>query len=151
MFNSRKGRGVSAPFTIIVDSREKDGYTFSKYPFVTKKLDIGDYSIEGLEEIVAVERKSLADFMNTITRGRARFHVELGKMKRLRAKCVVVESTLRDVLDEKYKSGLPASNVLGTVMSINIDFGIPVFFCSDRQAAIVFVEKYLEKCWKACG
>ena len=34
---------------------------------------------------------------------------------------------------------------IGTVASIVVDFGVPVYFCSDRQAACRFVEEYLTR------
>ena len=51
------------PFKIIKDTREQEGYTFqpssSRYHkcegMVVRKLDTGDYSLEGLEDKVCVE------------------------------------------------------------------------------------------------
>ena len=47
----------SPSYTVVKDSREQDGYTFNRYTsryheckgMVVRKLDTGDYSIEGLE------------------------------------------------------------------------------------------------------
>ena len=48
-------------FTVIKDTREQEGYYFSKYNtcagMVDRKLDTGDYSIEGMEHLICVERK----------------------------------------------------------------------------------------------
>ena len=59
----------SKPFTIIKDTREQDGYSFaassSRYHtcngMVSRKLDTGDYSIEGLEDLICIERKGCAE------------------------------------------------------------------------------------------
>jgi len=48
---------------------------------------------------VAVERKSVPDFISTVIRIRKRFHTELRKLAGYDFVCVVVERSLRDVLD----------------------------------------------------
>ena len=127
---------------IVVDTREKEGYSF-KTPSIRKKLDAGDYSLEGFETLVAVERKTLEDFVSTVIRSRKRFIKELRRLSEYDAACVVVEANLRDILTGAYRSGAHPHAILGTVLSIIVDFRIPVFFCSDRQAACRFVEGYL--------
>ena len=58
-----------SPMVIIRDTREQNGYTFGFLPQDQVKvatLPTGDYSIEGLEDQVTIERKSLADAFGTI-------------------------------------------------------------------------------------
>ena len=128
--------------TILIDSREQEGYMFS-VPSARRKLDAGDYSIEGFEGRIAVERKSMADFVNTVIRGRKRFHKELIKLATYEAACVVVECSFRDLIEGQYRSDAHPKALIGSVMSIIVDFGVPVYFCSDRQASCRFVESYL--------
>lgn len=127
---------------IISDSREQEPYTFST-PTIRRKLEAGDYSIEGFEDSVAVERKTLEDFVSTVIRNRKRFYRELQRLEEYEAACIVVEADFSDILGGRYRSGAHPNVVLGTVLSIIVDFDIPVFFCSDRQAACRFVEGYL--------
>ncbi len=127
--------------TIIVDTREQEGYSFS-LPSVRKKLEAGDYSIVGFEEKVAVERKSLPDFIQTIIRERKRFYKELEKLSKYSAACIVVEANFRDLIEGHYRSGAHANALIGAVASISVGF-IPVYFCSDRQASCRFVEEFL--------
>ena len=44
-------------FTIIIDTREQQPWTFEHYTTANRKLDTGDYSVEGLENLLAIERK----------------------------------------------------------------------------------------------
>ena len=37
------------------------------------------------------------------------------------------------------------NSLLGSIAAITVDFGVPVFFCSNRQAAARFVEAYLRR------
>ena len=68
-----------------------------------RALPAGDYSVVGLEGVVAVERKSLDDFVSTVIHSRERFHRELRKLAGYRAACVVVEAGVIDVLQRRYR------------------------------------------------
>jgi ERCC4-type nuclease len=131
--------------TFIVDTREQEPLSFDpeSVAVIRRALPAGDYSIERHEDSVAVERKSLADFVSTVIRGRERFHKELKRLAEYEAACIVVEADLGDILEGKYMSGAHPNSVLGAAISIIVDFGIPVFFCGNRQAACRFVEAYL--------
>ena len=138
-------RSNGPPATIIVDTREQEPYAFDPRlaAAVRRALPAGDYSIEGLEERVAVERKTLDDFVSTVIHSRRRFHEELQKLTGYRAACVVVEAGVLDVLLHRYRGDAHPNAVLGSALSIILDFRIPVFFCSNRQAACQFVQAYL--------
>ncbi len=147
-------RSNPALVTLIVDTREQEGYSFdSRLVTVERRaLPAGDYSVAGLEDVVAVERKTLDDFVSTVIHQRARFRHELRKLSGYRAACVVVEADLLEVLQGRYRGGAHPNAVLGSALSIILDHRIPVFFCSSRQAACQFVQAYLlgaHKRWKA--
>lgn len=133
---------------IVIDTREKAPYAFdpNRFTVVRKALPAGDYSLVGMENRVAVERKSLQDFAQTVIRSRRRFHEELKKLAACEFACVAVEGSMRDVLDEAYGTGAHPNAVFGAAVSICVDWGVPVYFCSDRQSARQFVEAYLECC-----
>ena len=143
-------------FRIVIDTREKAEYTF-RCATVRKKLDAGDYSVEGLEREVAVERKSLADFVHTVIHALPRFVAELEKLARMPAACIVVEANLDHVLRgraaETLRSVAPAA-VLGAALRITLRYRVPVFWCGSRQAACVFTEGFLRTFVRnrsACG
>lgn len=137
-------RSNAGPVTIVIDTREQEGYSFdSRLATVRRALPAGDYSVAGLENIVAVERKSLDDFVSTVIHSRARFRKELRKLAEYRAACVVVEAGLLEVLLHRYRGDAHPNAVVGSALSIILDFRVPVFFCSTRQAACHFVQAYL--------
>lgn len=138
-------RSKAGPAIIVIDTREQEPYSFDSRLAVTvhRALPAGDYSVAGLESAVAVERKSLDDFVSTVIRHRARFRKELRKLAGHRAACVVVEAGVLDVLLHRYRGEAHPNAVLGSALSIILDFRIPVFFCSNRQAACQFVQAYL--------
>jgi DNA excision repair protein ERCC-4 len=139
--------------TFVVDTREQAEYTFdSRLVAVERRaLPAGDYSVAGLENVVAVERKSLDDFVSTFIHSRARFARELEKLATYRAACVVVEAGIPDLLLGRFRGGAHPNAVLGSALSIIFDYRIPVFFCSSRPGACQFVQAYLlgaHKRWK---
>lgn len=138
-------RSNQPPATIIIDTREQEPYTFDPRlaAAVRRTLPAGDYSIDGLEDRIAVERKTLDDFVSTVIHSRERFRDELRRLSGYRAACVVVEAGLADVLHKRFRGDAHPNAVLGSALSIILDFGIPVFFCSNRQAACHFTQAYL--------
>jgi ERCC4-type nuclease len=141
----RLSRSSQEPATIIIDTREQEPYSFDPRLAATvrRALPAGDYSVVGLEQRVAVERKSLDDFVSTVIHARVRFREELRRLAECRAACVVVEGGVADVLLQHYRGEAHPNAVVGNALSIILDFGVPVFFCGNRQAACQFVQAYL--------
>lgn len=84
---------VSATLTIKIDSREQQPYKFAM-PCEVGKLDAGDYSITGLEDYIAIERKTIDDLIGCLTTGRERFEKELYRAQTLDYFALIVEATL---------------------------------------------------------
>ena len=137
--------------TLVIDSREQEPWSFDSSVVAVERraLPAGDYSVAGLEDRVAVERKSLDDLIATVIRGRKRFARELERLRTYDAACIVVEASLAELMAGGYRSGAHPASVLGAVMSIIVDVGIPVFFCSDRQFACRFTLDYLFRASRA--
>lgn len=136
------------PLRIVIDTREQLPYEFppERVTAVRRALAAGDYSLAGRESEFAVERKSLADFVQTVIRGRERFHKELAKLQGYRRACVVIEGSLADITQARYGGGAHPASVLGALISIIVDFAVPVYLCGDRPHACRFVEDYLRRC-----
>ena len=131
--------------TIIVDTREQVPYEFPSGQVTVERraLPAGDYSLAGLEREVTVERKSLEGSIHAVIRERDRFRNELKLLQTYPCACVVVEANLDDVFTGDYRSGAHPNSVFGATMSIIIDYGVPVYFCSNRQIARRFVMEFL--------
>lgn len=132
-------------FQIVIDTREQEPYGFS-CETVSRKLEAGDYSVVGHENAVAVERKSLADFVHTVIHDFDRFAVELMKLAAMRCACVVVEADLDEVLRglaaDKLRGASPAS-ALGAALYVAVRYRVPVYWCGSRQAACAFTDQFL--------
>jgi len=146
-------RSDRARATIVIDTREGEPYSFDPRlaGAVRRALAAGDYSLAGLEDQVAVERKTLDDFVSTVIHRRRRFRQELRKLSRYRAACVVVEAELLDVLGKRYRSEARPEAVVGATLSILLDYGVPVAFCGNRQAACHFTLAFLLAAHKRWG
>jgi ERCC4-type nuclease len=81
-------------FRIVVDTREQAPLRFGAWPTVAAGLRTGDYSIEGFEDRVAVERKGLSDLFTCVGRERPRFERELVRLAAMDYGAVVLEATL---------------------------------------------------------
>ena len=58
-------------FKIIIDTREQLPWEFGFHTTSRKKLDTGDYSIQGMESIFTIERKmSVSEIATNITENR---------------------------------------------------------------------------------
>jgi DNA excision repair protein ERCC-4 len=99
-----------APWTCIQDSREQFPWTFRDIrtagteatplivPVKVAALASGDYSVEGYEDRISVERKGMADAWGTFGGGRERFERELTRLSAMDFAAVIVEGSLESCL-----------------------------------------------------
>jgi len=133
---------------VLIDTREKLPFQFGDdVDTVKTKLEVGDYSIKGLEHLVSIERKSLDDFINSTIHNKRRFTQNLMDLTRMEHKAIVVEASLRDVFMHRYKSKTHHQVVFGMVAAISSRWKIPVFFWENHAYAQMMVEKYLKTIW----
>lgn len=103
---------------IIRDTREQQGYDWRDREVEERKLNYGDYALEGYEDLAVVERKNPDDFLNSITHDRDRFERELWRAKRDGAKMhVVVEKPWSYFRDDEYYRRVHPNAIRGTVKS----------------------------------
>lgn len=131
-------------FTIIVDTREQTPWEFENYTTANKKLDTGDYSIEGLEDIFAIERKrTVSEIANNITE--SRFKDVLDRLEKFKHKFILLEFTLNNVMDYPVGSTVPKrmwhtlkitnKYILKYLTEINIKYNIHTIYCGNRDNA----------------
>ncbi len=126
----------------IVDTREKTAWRFAHLPAERGTLATGDYSVRGLETLVALERKSLGDLVACCGRGRERFVAELVRLRAYRFRAVVVEATLAELERGGWPGKLAPSHVLGSIASWQARY-CPFVFAGDADAAARWAERYL--------
>lgn len=138
---------------IIIDSREQLPFTFGgkRYEGVIVQpgtLATGDYSLGGLEDKIAIERKSLDDLIGCLTTGRARFERELQRAAAFDAFAVVVGSSWAALLSGNYRSRMNPHAAAQSVTAFMARYRIPFIFAGDRLTAeyltYSFLQQYLQ-------
>jgi hypothetical protein len=97
-------------YRIVRDTREQQGWTFPANQFcagtIEGTLKTGDYTLEGLEDLLVVERKgSTAEVAQNVFQDR--FLRELDRLDAFRLAFIVCEFTLEDVQAFPERSGIP--------------------------------------------
>jgi len=124
---------------VLIDTREKYPFDFSRFPnwiAASKKqaLKAGDYSAEGMESLLILERKTLTDLITTVIQERTRFFKQCEKMSKYRWKALLIEATYEDIKtpfeEDEYSTRAHPNAVSGTLDALEARFGIPVIYTS---------------------
>jgi ERCC4-type nuclease len=130
--------------TIVIDTREQDPLEFSpNVRTVLGTLPIGDYSVKGFESHVALERKSLADYLASISTGRERFARELRAMRRLKFAGLLCEFSFTDLIAGEWRNDVAPSAAIGSLLSFPANYGVVPLLAGGREAASSWAEKVL--------
>ena len=136
-------RQVPKP-VIVVDTREQMPYLFQGYrhwvgDVVRASLPTGDYSVQGLEAAVALERKSLADLVLSLTASRERFLRECERLAEIPQRAILVEATWEEIKTPYTDSEIPSSAhpnaIAGSLVAIQARWNIPLI-CLSRDRAL---------------
>lgn len=114
---------------------------------------MGDYSVEGFEHIVTIDRKrSMGEIANNLSE--ARWPGFLERMKQVQHPYIVFEFPLDDVLSFPVNSGIPKriwpklkanpNFLLSSIVKLSL-MGIHTIFAGDRDNAEKIALKILQK------
>jgi ERCC4-type nuclease len=127
--------------TIVIDSREQDPLSFN-FPTITTGLPTGDYSVAGLEDDFAVERKSIPDLVGSLTSGRDRFMRELQRLLAYPFRRLLVIGSEEEIAGGKWKhSKANPTAILHSLHAIEAR-GVPVVYAANSRHASSFVERW---------
>jgi ERCC4-type nuclease len=128
---------------IVVDCREQEPLIFSRLQSVRGTLYSGDYSVQGLEESFAVERKSLDDIANCcLSSNRDRFEHELHRLRGYQFKRLVIVGTRGEIEVQRYHSRIAPKAVLATLSAFEVRYDLPVVFAGTPEAAAREIERW---------
>jgi len=135
---------------IIIDTREQLPYSFS-HPSEIRTLKTGDYSIEGLENSVVVERKRHNEIVQCMTWERDRFERELERSNKFRRFHLVIEASMNGILNclyEDWPNGTHPHSIRGTLIAWQNRYpSLRIWTPGDRETAQTLVEHLLKKSW----
>ncbi len=127
--------------TIVIDSREQDPLAFT-FPTITTGLPTGDYSVAGLEDDFAVERKSIPDLVGSLTSGRERFMRELQRLLAYPFRRLLVIGSEEEIAAGKWKhSKANPTAILHSLHAIEAR-GVPVVYAANSRLASSLVERW---------
>lgn len=151
------------PFTIVIDVNEtlpfrfdslqdREGRTIDvptvRQPLYTQGL--GDYSIQGMEHLIQIERKG-DDLPSSLAQRREEFEAEI---RRLSEGCefaaVVIEQPWAAFFNDDHQHGARAKSIFRTVLQWQIAYpGVHWWFCDSRPMAEAVTFRLLERFWWA--
>ena len=126
----------------IVDTREQCPLALEPLQAEPGTLATGDYSVRGLEHIVALERKSLSDLLSCIGRERERFDREVQRLLAYPVRALVVESTWPEIEAGGWRSRITPAAAMGSLLGW-VAVGLPVIMAGDHERAGRYVSRLL--------
>ena len=118
----------------VVDTREQLPLDLSPLQSLRGTLATGDYSLKGLEHVVAIERKTLSDLLACVGREWKRFDREVSRLLGYSVRAIVVESTWNEIEAGDWRSNVTKSSALGSLLGW-IAAGVPIVMAGDRNRA----------------
>jgi len=144
---------------IIIDSRETRPLAFRASGTLEgteiRKLDVGDYSIAGFEDKIAVERKDPNDLFGTLGKSHNRFKRELERAKSLDYFAIVVDCSFSNIRDKTFEgahwSQMRGDVIIQILSTLELKYGFPVHYCKDRNESASLIRNLLKAYWKLQG
>lgn len=126
----------------IVDTREQTPLDLSPLKTARRGLDTGDYSVVGLQDQIAIERKSLPDLLLCVGKERERFDRECRRMLAYQTRAIVVEATWEQIKLGEWRSKVRQEAVFGSLMGW-LAMGLPIIMAGNHVEAGRFVSRIL--------
>jgi len=151
-----QGEKIALPKpTLIIDSMEQRPYSFRPFRkwfsrIERRKLPAGDYSIGGLEDRVAVERKSLQDLFNCCSpyHSREAFVRACERLSKLDFAALVIEGSIPKILRLNEFSGIHPNAIFGTIQALAVRWKIQPWFAPTRALAEEITACLLHKAYQ---
>ena len=139
---------VRPRFLLIRDSREQqplDRHFSEDVVVIVETMPEGDYTTPPLRGIAAIERKSVADLVASLTWQRERFKRELERLRSYAFKAIVIEGSMAEITAGAYRSKAHPNSIVGSLCALFVDYDCPVVFADTPKGAATIVEKLLRR------
>jgi ERCC4-type nuclease len=134
----RGGTQLRTPLPVaIVDTREQNPLSFRRFKnwfarIEKRALRLGDYSVSGMENSCVVERKDLADLIQSFTANRPVFIDRLRRMSDLPHSLLVVTAPLGEIKSEyPYRAANP-NRITQSLIAVLAGLRLP-FICTETH------------------
>ena len=157
-------------FVVIKDTREQKGWIFHKGDacggMKHEGLKTGDYTLEGFEDVVCIERKkSVEEIANNCGKKKKQFDAEILRMQEYTFKYIICEFSMSDIIDyprsifseymwhtqedfcakEIANRKITGKYLLRTLMEYQAWYGVHVLFCDNATNAQKVTESIFKR------
>lgn len=137
-------------YKVIKDTREQNGWFFTPYEkcsgMEVKTLHTGDYTLEGFEDIVCVERKGcVAEIAMNLGKKKNTFCAEMERMRDYDFSFLICEFDVDDILKYPEGSNIPQAKrekikisgkyLLKCLMEFQVHYDTKIIFCGSKNNA----------------
>jgi ERCC4-type nuclease len=134
----RGGTQLRTPLPVaIIDTREQNPLSFRRFKgwfarIEHRALPLGDYSVEGMEKSCVVERKDLADLIQSFTTNRRVFISRLRRMSDLPHSLLVVTAPFSEIKSEYPYRGASPNRITQSLIAVLAGLRLP-FVCTETH------------------
>lgn len=134
----RGGTQIRTPLPVaIIDTREQNPLSFRRFRnwfdrIEYRGLALGDYSVAGMEQSCVVERKDLADLIQSFTTNRSMFVKRLERMSRLPYNLLVVTAPLSEIKSDYPYRGPNPNRITQSLIAVLAGLRVP-FLCTESH------------------
>lgn len=128
---------------IIYDTREPTPHPWAEhlpeFAFQRQGMETGDFHLAG-NPLLVIERKTVGDFLGSISTGRQRFNDEIRRARYLDGFHIIVEGGLAECLASRGQ--ITETAILGTLAAF-ARRGFPVHFAGNQRCAAILAGRIL--------
>jgi ERCC4-type nuclease len=134
----RGGTQLHTPKPVaIIDTREQNPLSFRRFKewfarIEHRALRLGDYSVGGMEDSCVVERKDLADLIQSFTTNRTVFVNRLRRMSELPYSLLVITASLTEIKSEYPYRGANPNRITQSLIAVLAGLRVP-FICTETH------------------
>ncbi len=133
---------------IVVDTREQNPFSFARFKgwfsgVEKRALELGDYSVVGLEDSCVVERKDLGDLVRSFTVERPVFIERLRRMSAFPDRLLVVTAALSQVKSRYEHSPANPNQITQSLIAALAGLRVPFLCVETHELGEEIVASYL--------
>lgn len=126
----------------IIDTSQQCPLDLEPLRSVPGSLATGDYSIKGLEHVIAIERNSLPDLIACVGRERERSDREVQRLLAFPVRALIVETTWAHLESHNWRGKITPAAAIGSCSGW-VAMGLPIIMCSDHERAGRYTSRLL--------
>jgi ERCC4-type nuclease len=134
----RGGTQLRTPLPVaIIDTREQNSLSYRRFQgwferIECRALPLGDYSVDGMEDSCVVERKDLADLIQSFTINRTVFVKRLRRMSELSHSLLVITASLTEIKSQYPYGGANPNHITQSLIAVLAGLRLP-FICTETH------------------